>query len=173
MRKVLLILIFFTALPLFAKDVYKWTNADGVVIYSDTYQEGAERIRVSGSTSSPSNVTQTEDQAQGAEAAAEDATGYTSLEIVQPENDQTIRSNEGTVAVGLALSPTLAEGHSVRIVVDGSELPNGMQGTQFTLNNLNRGSHSLETRVVDADGNVLINSNRITFHLRKASILTP
>jgi hypothetical protein len=157
MRNLILLLIFFVSLPLYARDVYKWINGDGVVIYSDTYVEGAERLRVNGSRSAPSSTD----------------TGYQSLEIVQPANDATVRSNEGTLAVGLALSPALAEGHSVKIVIDGSELEGEMKSTQFSLSNLNRGTHSLVTKVVDADGNVLITSNSITFHLRQASILTP
>jgi hypothetical protein len=162
MRNIVLFLILFISLPLFAKDAYKWTNADGVVIYSDTYQEGAERIRISGSKSSADSVVQDQTGA-----------GYESFEIVQPENEATVRSNDGTVAIGLSLIPALAEGHAVKIVVDGTELKGDMKATQFTINNLNLGSHSIETRVVDEDGNVLISSNRITFNLRKASIITP
>ncbi len=162
MRNIVLFLILFISLPLFAKDAYKWTNADGVVIYSDTYQEGAERIRISGSKSSADSVGQNQTGA-----------GYESLEIVQPENEATVRSNDGMVAIGLSLIPALAEGHAVKIIVDGTELKGDMKATQFTINNLNLGSHSIETRVVDEDGNVLISSNRIIFNLRKASIITP
>jgi hypothetical protein len=165
MRNLVLLLIFFVSLPLYGKDVYKWVNGDGVVIYSDTYVEGAERLRVSGSRSASSS----DDGGEPGEAGG----GYQSLEIVQPANDATVRNNEGTLAVGLALSPALAEGHSVKIVIDGSELEGEMKSTQFSLSNLNRGTHSLVTKVVDADGNVLITSNSITFHLRQASILTP
>ncbi len=174
MRNIVLFLILFISLPLFAKDAYKWTNADGVVIYSDTYQEGAERIRVRDSKSASSKPSSEGGQTQSAGQAADaGAVSYESLEIVQPENDATVRSNEGTIAVGLALSPGLAEGHSIKVLVDGSEMPGEVKGTQFSLSNLNRGTHSLETRVVDADGNVMITSNRINFHLRQASINTP
>jgi hypothetical protein len=169
MRKFLPLLIFFMALPAFARDVYKWTNGEGVVIYSDTYQEGAERVRVS-DTKSPASRTTGGSAESGADAEPID---YESLEIVQPADDATIRSNEGTVAVGLSLSPALGQGHEVKIIVDGTELEGTMKGTQFTLNKLSRGTHSLETRVVDAEGNVLITSNRITFHLRQASIIKP
>ncbi len=162
MRKVVLLLCLVVSLPLFARDVYKWTSDEGVVIYSDTYRAGAERIRLTGSKSSENYPDIVEEPGE-----------YTSFEIVQPENDATIRNNEGTVAVGLNLSPTLAEGHSIKIFVDGTELKNAMRGTQFSLNKLNRGTHSLLTKVVDADGNVLINSNLVNFHLRQAGISTP
>ncbi len=176
MRSLVLILIFFVSLPLYARDVYKLTNADGEVIYSDTYQVGAERVRVIGTKSASSPADANGDQEQGdAQANAQGAQGvegYQSLEIVQPENDATVRSNEGTVSVSLALTPTLVEGHSVKITIDGKELPGEVRSTQFTLNNLNRGNHTLETRIVDASGSVVIRSNRINFDLRQASILT-
>jgi hypothetical protein len=173
MRKLIILLILFMTLPAFAKDVYKWTNAEGVVIYSDTYQEGAERIRITEGQTPASPSGADESEAQSGSGAEGETVDYTSLEIVQPANDATIRSNEGSVAVGLTVSPALGQGHSVEIIVDGTQLEGSMKGTQFTLNNLNRGTHSLQTRVVDAEGNVLISSNPISFHLRQASIIKP
>jgi hypothetical protein len=173
MRNFILLLIFFVSLPLYARDVYKWVTEDGSVIYSDTYVEGAERISVSDSKPDSSAAETDEDQAETTGEPAEGAVSYKSLEIVQPANDATVRSNEGSLAVGLALSPGLAEGHAVKIVIDGTELEGEMKSTQFSIGNLNRGTHSLVTKVVDADGNVLITSNSVTFHLRQASILTP
>jgi hypothetical protein len=171
MRKFIPLLILFMSLPAFARDVYKWTNEEGVVIYSDTYQEGAERVRVSDDKTRASRAAN-----QGGDAQSDAEAGpttYESLEIVQPADDATIRSNEGAVAVGISISPALGQGHEVKIIVDGTELEGSMKGTQFTINNLNRGTHSLETQVVDADGNVLISSNRVSFHLRQASINKP
>lgn len=174
MRKFVPLLIFFMALPAFARDVYKWTNEEGVVIYSDTYQEGAERIRVDSGRRVPAPRSSGEEgSAQPGSDDEAEAITYESLEIIQPADDTTIRSNEGMVAVGLSLSPALGQGHEVKIIVNGTELEGGMKGTQFTLNNLTRGTHSLQTRVVDAEGNALITSNLISFHLRQASIIKP
>lgn len=167
MRTIVLLLCLFLSSPLLAKDVYKWTNEEGVVIYSDTYRHGAERIRVSGDQSSPHSET----DANGQDGAG--GGGYSDFEIVKPENDATVRSDNGTVAVGLALSPALAEGHAIKIVVDGNELEGDMRGTQFSLNNLSLGTHNLVTRIVDAEGNPLTSSNSVNFHLRKAAISSP
>ena len=174
MRKFIPLLIIFMALPAFARDVYKWTNEEGVVIYSDIPQEGAERIRVNTGRQVPASRSGAEQgEAQSGSGDEAEAITYESLEIIQPADDATIRSNEGMVAVGLSLSPALGQGHEVKIIVDGTELEGGMKGTQFTLNNLNRGTHSLQTRVVDAQGNELITSNSISFHLRQTSINKP
>ena len=172
MRTLTLIFALLIALPLYAKDVYKWPNEEGVVIYSDTYQPGAERIRVSGSKSSdnPSTATTAADQTPSSTQAEG---GYEKFEILTPGNEETVRSNEGVVPVGLSLTPALASGHGIQVLVDGVPLENELKVTQFTLTNLNRGTHSLEAKVVDADGNVLMSASRLNFHLRKASINTP
>ena len=47
------------------------------------------------------------------------------------------------------------------------------KSTQFSLNELNRGTHRLQVSVVDAQGSTLISSSTTTFHLRKASIIKP
>lgn len=173
MRKFIPLLIFFMALPAFARDVYKWTNEEGVVIYSDIPQEGAERIRVDTGGRAPGSSADEEGGAQSGPGDEAEAVAYESLEITQPADDATVRSNEGTVTVSLSLSPTLVEGHEVKIILDGTELEDGMKGTLFSLNNLNRGTHSLQTRIVDAQGTELISSNSINFHLRQASIIKP
>ena len=172
MRIVLLLLLILVSWPLLAKDVYKWTNESGEVVYSDTYRHGAERIRVSGSKSSPSSVPDTPEGSPSPEPDVEDVT-YRSFEVVLPENDQTIRSNEGTVGVSLALSPALAANHSIHVFVDGNRIEGEMKSTQFSLNNLNRGTHSLEVKVVDDTGNALASAPAVNFHLRKASIIKP
>ena len=173
MRKFIPLLIIFMALPAFARDVYKWTNEEGVVICSDIPQEGAERIRVDTGGQAPAPRAGKEGEAQSGSVDEVEAVAYESLEITQPADDATVRSNEGIVTVSLSLSPTLGEGHEVKIILDGIELEGGMKGTQFSLNNLNRGTHSLQTRVVDAEGTELISSNSISFHLRQASIIKP
>ena len=173
MRKFVPLLILFLSLPAFARDVYKWTNEEGVVIYSDTYQEGAERVRVSDTKSSAPRGGGNTDAAQTEAAGEAGPASYESLEIVQPADDATIRSNEGNLAVGISVSPALGPDHAVKIIVDGTPLEGTLKGTQFSLSNLNRGTHSLETQIVDAQGNVLISSNRVSFHLRQNSIIKP
>jgi hypothetical protein len=170
MRTFTLILVLFLSWPLYAKDVYKWTSAEGVIHYSDTYQPGAELMHVTGGKSTPSGA---EASAGGNPAATAAAGGYEHFEILTPENDETIRSNEGDVQVGLSLSPALAASHNIKILVDGVMLEGQLKGTQFSLKNLNRGSHSLEAKIVDGEGNTVASAPRISFHLRKASIIKP
>ena len=61
----------------------------------------------------------------------------------------------------------------IQIFVDGNKLKGDLTTTQFTLNDLNRGTHSLQVKIVDAQGNTRSTAPSINFHLRKASIIKP
>lgn len=173
MRILIFLFVLPLALPCNAKDIYKSTADDGIVIYSDTYKEGAERIRLQGGM--PGRPVKAETATTKTSETSDSATavGYESFEIAQPENEETIRSNEGTVTVGLNLKPALSSGHLIQIYLNGTKLASDLTSTQFTLNELNRGTHSLQAKVVDAEGKLQISTQVINFHLRKASIIKP
>ncbi len=172
MRIVLFVLLLTILLPCGARDVYRSVSEDGIVIYSDTYRPGAERVSVSdqghaavkqqAAQDTPREAYQTESNAQ-----------YQIFAIEQPENDETIRSNEGNVSVGLALSPSLAAGHVIQVFLDNAQLGSDLTTTQFSLTSLNRGTHSLQAKIIDAEGAELMATDPISFHLRKASIKRP
>lgn len=169
MRYLLLILCLLFALPSLARDIYKWTSDEGIVIYSDTSQAGAEKVRIStGQGAQSDNPAQAKDS-----KATADEGQYQTFEVAQPENDDTIRNDEGTVTVGLSLSPALLPGHKIHIYLDGDKIPGEVNATQFTLNKLNRGTHSLQVKVVDAENNPQISTSLVNFHLRKTSSITP
>ncbi len=171
MRKILLLLLILVACPSLAKDVYKVVSPDGEVIYSDTYIPGAQRMRVGGGKSSANSGA--DRQSEAASGTFAEGSIYTNFEIMQPENDQTIRNDEGNVSVGLLLTPGLAEGHSLQIFIDGTKVDGTMRSTQFNLKGLSRGSHTLKVSVVDDQDNTLAEASGVVFHLRKSAIDTP
>jgi hypothetical protein len=164
MRIVVLIIALLIALPLFARDVYKYISEDGEVIYSERYHPEAERIKV---TDKKKSAAPPDEQADEARAAAGD---YATFTIVQPGNDETIRNEEGTVPVGISLSPDLAEGHVIHLYVDGTKLDAEIKQTQLTLQQLSRGTHSLQAKIVNSEGVSLKETDSITFHLRQPAV---
>jgi hypothetical protein len=98
---------------------------------------------------------------------------YDLLEVSTPTEGETIRNNEGKVTVGLRLEPTLRQGDVIELFLDGEKIPGELSTTGATLSNLNRGSHSLKARVIDASGQELISSQPVTFYLRRESKLFP
>jgi hypothetical protein len=165
MRTAVLLLSLLIALPLFARDVYKYISEDGEVIYSERYHPEAERIKVTDKKKSTAPAEEQSDE-EALAAAGE----YATFSIVQPSDDETIRNEEGTVPVGISLSPNLAEGHVIHLYVDGNKLDSDIKQTQLILQQLSRGTHSLQARIVNSEGISLKESNSITFHLRQPAV---
>ncbi len=155
--------------------VYKWVQPDGSIIYSDhPPQDDAspanlppvQEIKIAPPPPAPPEP-ETDNQTKQTEA-----TGYTKLAITEPADDSTLRVNNGQVSVKLALDPPLHEGDSFSIMMDGKELGQG-KSPALSLTNVDRGAHTLQAAVKDAQGKTVISSSTITFHLQRTSVLQP
>ncbi len=152
--------------------VYKWTDESGQVHYTDQYQEGSEAVDLpEPSVYTPAPVPGLI-QPPAAEAEADPTGDYDVLEVAAPVQDETIRSNEGKVTVSLRVEPTLRQGDMIEVILDG-EKRGELRSAGGTLSGVNRGTHSLQVRVVNASGQELISSQPVNFHLRRESKLFP
>ncbi len=169
MRYFLLLLSLTFCVGVMAQDkVYKRVNPDGSVEYSDQPIQGGEIMNVpKGSTfTMPETPTSTTAPASPAEKPG---INYESLDITQPENDKAIRSNNGTLTALARVTPALAPDHRYRWKMDG-EVVQDVNSPELRLNNVNRGSHTLQAEIVDAGGKVIIASESITFHMMRVRI---
>ena len=107
-------------------------------------------------------------------AQARTTAAYDSIAVARPANDATVFDNGGNVDVTVAVSPALDKGAGDRIelILDGRRVSLQSAG-QFKLSGIARGEHSLEARVVDGSGNLLISSSPVKFHMWQASRLFP
>jgi hypothetical protein len=152
-------------------DVWRWVDDDGVVHFSDTPRQGAERIDVSESTrttgariyqsTTPSN---TDEPA----TATEQAFKYESLSISSPGAEETLWNIEGTLSVSLSLSPGLQSGHQVRVYFNGE--PRLVNSTNFTIDEVYRGVHNLQAEVLDATGRLMIRSPGNRFYVQQNTV---
>ena len=173
MKKTLFLVLMLGAVPLSAA-VYKWVDGGGQVHYSDLPSQGATEVELPESmVYTPPDYSAGEDGAAADSGEATSGGPYKSIAVVQPTNDETLRSNEGNVAVSIEISPGLAEGNKFRIYLDGNQVPDELSSPQITLQNLDRGTHSLEVAVVNGDGQELLRSAPVTFHLRRFTQLLP
>jgi hypothetical protein len=170
MRNLIFFLSVIIALPGVAGEVYKWISKEGQTIYSDISQPGAEKVSVP-----PGKPRRSETEAsQGESAQAMDSSSaYQTFEIAQPLPDETIPHAEGEVDVGLSLSPMLVPGHLIHVYLNGTRLQNELTVTQFRINELNQGTHTLQAKVVDAQGKPQIATPTVSFHLRQAVPANP
>jgi Domain of unknown function (DUF4124) len=153
-------------------DVYRSVNENGEIIFSDQPTPNAQRIKL------PELPTYKAPPIPGFSStpeAAPVANPYNSVKIIAPENDATIRDNQGIVRVQVALEPPLItrQGHKIQFYLNGE--PHGVPvgTTSISFSNLARGTYTLSTSVVDANGAVLKTSDPVVFHLHRESVLNP
>ena len=164
MRIVFLFLLFILLSPVGA-GVYKLVDENGKVTYSDHPQEGAEEIKIRSVISFKPVKTDASYKSNAGKSKQEDS--YTSIAITQPKLNETIRNNVGDVTVNISLQPGLKAGDKLSLFMDGKVVMENLRQTLIMLKKVERGSHTLQTRVYDGDGNVIISSSSVIFHLHR------
>lgn len=156
--------------------VYKWVGPDGKTMYTDQPRPGAKEVELPKFPHPPPAKPAQADKTtpdKKADTTAEPAfPGYKKVALVKPENDTTVRENNGVVEVALELEPAWDPklGHKIIVSLDGKNLPEIYTTPQFQLQNIDRGSHSLQVTVNDANDVPLSTSNSVTFHMKRQSV---
>lgn len=156
-------------------EMYKWVDEEGNVSYSDQPQHKDAR-KLDSFSDNTIPATRVPPRAQPAPPpSGEPETRYSLLQINSPEHDQAIRSNIGNISVSLMTQPALnvAQGHSISLLLDNKLVSENITTDQATLQNLDRGTHQLSAIIKNKQGKTLQQSDTITFHLHRHSILHP
>lgn len=165
-------IILLCCLPLTAAAaIYKWVDADGTVHFSDTPRDGAEEVHVAPpQTYEPGDLPAFTPRPEPPTPVP----AYTRFELTSPADDSTIRDNTGAITVTFAVEPELKaeQGHRLVVLLDGQG-HDPVQATSVTLENVDRGTHSLQGQIIDADGNAVISSQSIQVHLHRQSLQMP
>jgi len=152
-------------------EVYRWHDEQGRVVYSDEYVPGAELVDVSDlPTYTPTPILQPVVAVEEDDATEEDVVPDYQLSITSPENDQTVRANDGNIDVTVDLTPELdnkERGDQLIVLVDGQQQGSAISEKNFKLTNIDRGTHTLTVSVVDSEGKILKISKAVTFHLQR------
>lgn len=159
--------------------VYKWTDADGVVHYSDQSVPGAQKIYTATSTTAstpaaaPAGAGPAAPDSHGAGAPKAAAPlGYTQFSITSPAPDQTFFGDE-VVGVHLTLQPDLKPDQVITWHLNGKQLEEGPTSTQFGLPRLDRGTYILAATITDQGSGESMTSDSVTFFVRQPSDLGP
>jgi Domain of unknown function (DUF4124) len=168
-----LILASALALQAPAAVIYKWTDADGVVHFSDQPQPGAEKIITKTTNLSHySQIPAARGTAPARPAAGASVQDYAAFEIDAPQADQTF--NESTVTVRLHLQPALKPNHSISLYLNGKLLENQpTDSVIFTLTDLDRGSYTLNASVSDQVSGDSRSTATVTFYVHQTGVLSP
>ena len=152
--------------------IYKIVDEDGNVSYTDV---APTEVQKQSSTAVEMNVVNTFKDPLNSVAAdpleddAPAAEGYTALAIVAPADETSVRANAGNVTLRAQLTPALQPGHHVRFFLDGKPVGT-VAAPSLTIENVDRGTHTVAAVVIDAQGKPLRDSQTTRFTLQRASV---
>jgi hypothetical protein len=152
--------------------VYKWTDADGIVHYSDQPAPGAEKVSIG---PAPSYGTPKQQGAAAPKKAQQPAKapvlrlGYTDIKITSPAAEKTFFDEP--IPVNLNLQPGFKQEHTITWFLNGSPLDES--APSFTIPHLDRGAYTLYATITDSTTQESTNSDTVTFFVRQPSVLAP
>lgn len=175
MRQILVSLCLFILPFVSWGDVYRSTDAQGTVVLSDSPHSGSEKISSpKAQTYSPSE-TDSEQEGNSEMSALTDDTKisnkheYQLIAILAPQQNETLRS--ATVSVSVDVKPALLSGDIIELQLDGQTKASNTNAHDFTIHNVDRGTHTLLARIVDTSGELIASSEQITIHVQLPHIM--
>ena len=173
MRQVASVLLLCFALTAGAAEIWRWTDANGVVHYSDNPVPGAVKMSISAPRPSGTGPLPEPSPEVAPREPRQQPFAYTRCEVAAPARDETFHSVQA-VSIVLDVEPALRSEHRIEVQVNGMRLTDWpANATQYTIPEVFRGSHTLQVRIVDAGGVVMCTGEPLTFHLRQQSVLAP
>jgi len=166
------ILLGFVALLLslpVAAAVYMEKDAEGNTVFTDRpSSENAKPIKLTPPSIYKAPAIPTPSDSPSTDQN-NDAQGYEFVTITHPADDSPIRENSGALEVNIDLIPALKPDHRFVLLLDGIPATEG-QGTTLRLQNIDRGTHTIQVQIVDDSNNVIISSESVTFHMLRVAI---
>jgi len=167
-----------------AQTIYRITDAQGNVVFTDNPERGGEQVELAPVTVVPSSgEVRTGEPAPRLEGGGAPAvTGspgqpfmpYDSFRMLSPTHEQAFPVGAaGNVPVELGIEPDLREDHRVRLLVDGQVSQTAMHTTAFMVANMNPGEHVLQAELLDGSGAVRHRTSPVTIYVHRASVNRP
>ena len=155
--------------------MYKWVDEDGNVSYSDQPPfKGANTLAPPDLNTTP-KVDIPKEKPKSILDSKPNETSYSFFKITAPENDATIRSNAGNFSASLGLKPALntSQGHYISVFLDNKLVQDKLTSQSISFSNIDRGTHQIKAEIRNRAGKTISNSNTITVHMHRKSILNP
>ncbi len=155
--------------------IYKWTDAQGVVHYSDQPVPGAQRIITGGSPTGETAVAAPPAAAAPSKAPAKPPAGakFAVLEVASPTPEQSFFGNDD-IPVRLHSEPELPPNHVIAWFLNGKHLEDqGPQSTSFSLQGLPRGAYSIGATITDPESGASQSTDPVNFYVQQPSLLSP
>ncbi len=184
----LLMLCFLVTMSSSAQTIYTWVDKHGVVHFSDTPIDDnstalelpdvatspAPEVIAESQQPDPSVEEQTELKDEALDIADEpffsEAIEPLEIRLVEPKNDEVIRSNNGNFIVRVDLNRDLTVGEQMQLWLNEKPYHAPQLDTEWELKNIDRGTHRIQVRATES-GKQIASSLSIIVHLKRASVL--
>lgn len=145
--------------------VYKKVDADGNVSFSDVPDKNAQLINVAPLSTVPAMSPELIESTLGNDSNTTNSARQENyaLTIIAPEPDQTYRRGVEAFAVNVQVKPNLINGDRLITLVDGAPSNGG------STEDMERGQHQFEARIVNANGRILI-SKSVSFNVLQSNV---
>ena len=148
--------------------IFQWTDRYGNVHFSDKPHKGAKEVELPpAQTFTPPKIPMKPLVEQN---ETDTPRTYEKIVITQPEDQATVRNNQGYVAVSVLLEPALVEGDKLQLMYDGEPMGEPQTASVFALNNVYRGAHTLLIKVLNSKNKEIGQSQQVTFYMHRAHI---
>lgn len=151
--------------------VYRWTDSNGVVHYSDQPHPGAVKVDLGAPQVVSFKTPSAASAAAPPQHAPAPATGPAyQVRILAPADGTTLRPGNDEVAVRVSVQPSLVAGGELQYSLDGASAGPPTSATSITLQNVYRGTHVLNVTALGPGGQPA-GSASSTFYVHQHSIL--
>lgn len=170
MRALLLLAVLFPAMTL--AQVYREVAPDGSVTYTDKPSDSAKKVTLKPlqTYQAPKVEKAEKPPVEGLALQAKKVTEYKALRLVSPTANETIWSAPGIVQAAADANPPLAPGHKYAFFLDGRPVGEPIESRSLTLQNVFRGRHTLQVKILDEEGAPLKASDTVTFHVQRPNL---
>lgn len=148
--------------------IYKSTDADGNVVFTDKPPVGAsknEQVQLKRLNTTPAPDPTV--QPPRAEAVSVEPAAQPRVAITSPENDAVIPMGPGNFSVQVETAPPLAEGQTLELLLDGTPVAPPQTSGSWALSNVLRGGHDLTVRRLDGGGEPLVTSEPVRVYVMR------
>lgn len=149
-------------------EIYRWVDAQGRVMYGDDPPSKSKAKRVALPTLTIADGFVPHQTEQKPAQPQEEDEAYSDFKITSPESGETVRANGGNLTVTIGLKPKLKAGDGVTLYLDSKQIASG-SSLSFPLTELERGNHTVFAVLNDASGNIIQNTEAVTFSVLQYS----
>ncbi len=151
--------------------IYKTTDKDGNVVFTDTPPDNSNSERVdlqpTNTVAPPAPMPQAAPRPAEPEPAEPTVPQAT---ITAPANETTIPMGGGNFTVTAAVEPGLFGGQGLQLTIDGAPEGDVQPSATWNLMNVFRGAHDLVVHVIDSDGEILSSSEPVRVYVLRPGL---